>query len=210
MATERVSLAQFEDFPATHRRHFQQTGSLQGAGVPIDEAPLVPHSLHRSRVAHDAAEQYEDPYNPLSSTAKDRAAADGPWVSSYQAACLGETQQKRRSGKRIVHQESAMAQKGAFFGGGGLVIRAEPISNLTVRSVKIGPGGCRTCRRGSLLRMPNATRRGSRDYLHVCARPYDCSSAQRRSRPTSPATQVRTRGGGGGAFVGVGGQGTLG
>lgn len=89
--------------------------------APLGGQALLPHTLQRQRIAHDAAEQYMDPDNPLSVTQK-AAAADSPWQSSYQAACAQEQTQKKRGGKRMVHVPGSGAGQKQLLVGGGVTL----------------------------------------------------------------------------------------
>ncbi|GFR39684.1 hypothetical protein Agub_g158 [Astrephomene gubernaculifera] len=99
MAAEKQSLAQFEDFPPSNRRHFDaaRQGQLGPGLAPLDEVKL-PVAIARSRAAHDSAE----PQEPQGASV-DAAAAGEPMMSSYQAMQAGLTlEQKKWTGKRII------------------------------------------------------------------------------------------------------------
>ncbi|GLC59577.1 hypothetical protein PLESTB_001502300 [Pleodorina starrii] len=138
MGPNKVSLAQFEDFPATHRRHVNAPQDQLGPGLaPRDEAKVIPVALARSRVAHDGAELLEDPDSFVSTAGKEAAAAGsgagsgaaGPMMSSYQAMQAGlSLEQKKRTGKKILAPGSQGSQgpggQGLFLGSS--VARPDP------------------------------------------------------------------------------------
>ncbi|EFJ44961.1 hypothetical protein VOLCADRAFT_106190 [Volvox carteri f. nagariensis] len=142
MGSNKVSMAQFEDFPPTNRRHVGAPQDQLGPGLaPRDEAKVIPVSLTRSRVAHDGAELQEDPDSFVSTAGKEAAATSSAAMSSYQAMQAGlPLEQKKRMGKKIVQQQQPIAG-GLFFGSalGAAGPRAEPEAALGLGTTKASP-----------------------------------------------------------------------
>lgn len=92
----------YEDYTTKQRKHYSGSRGSLGAGlVPEGDEKPLPHTLNRTRVVHDTAEQYEDQSNFMSTN--NRPQADSPWMSSYQAQCQGadKTEGKRPGRKQL-------------------------------------------------------------------------------------------------------------
>ncbi|GIL65864.1 hypothetical protein Vafri_19513 [Volvox africanus] len=138
MGSNKVSMAQFEDFPPSNRRHITAPQDQLGPGLaPRDEAKVIPVSLARTRVAHDGAELQEGPDSFASSMGKETAGEDSSMMSSYQAMQAGVSlEQKKRTGKKIVQQQQT--GPALFFGSasGAAGTRTNPAAALEVRVQK--------------------------------------------------------------------------
>ncbi|GIL91150.1 hypothetical protein Vretimale_9529 [Volvox reticuliferus] len=136
MGSHKVSMAQFEDFPPSNRRHVAAPQDQLGPGLaPRDEAKVIPVSLARTRLAHDGAELQEDP-GSVSSMGKEGAGGASSMMSSYQAMQAGVSiEQKKRTGKKIVQPQQTGPT--LFFGSGGP--RTDPAAALELGTTKQSP-----------------------------------------------------------------------
>ncbi|GIL65863.1 hypothetical protein Vafri_19513 [Volvox africanus] len=141
MGSNKVSMAQFEDFPPSNRRHITAPQDQLGPGLaPRDEAKVIPVSLARTRVAHDGAELQEGPDSFASSMGKETAGEDSSMMSSYQAMQAGVSlEQKKRTGKKIVQQQQT--GPALFFGSasGAAGTRTNPAAALELGTTKQSP-----------------------------------------------------------------------
>eukprot|EP00195_Chlamydomonas_chlamydogama_P014466 CAMPEP_0202894296 /NCGR_PEP_ID=MMETSP1392-20130828/3728_1 /ASSEMBLY_ACC=CAM_ASM_000868 /TAXON_ID=225041 /ORGANISM="Chlamydomonas chlamydogama, Strain SAG 11-48b" /LENGTH=205 /DNA_ID=CAMNT_0049578947 /DNA_START=139 /DNA_END=757 /DNA_ORIENTATION=- len=147
MANQRVSLAQFEDFPLKERKHFTEARgnkSSLGPGMAIsdesNEASL-PHHLNRTRIAHDAADLYtaEDSF---ASTTQRQDAGASMYQTSYQAMQAGTGDNAaRRTGKRCVQPTNTQRNTSglANFVGGGPLPRPKDDPTLQLGTTKNSP-----------------------------------------------------------------------
>ncbi|KAG2496085.1 hypothetical protein HYH03_005689 [Edaphochlamys debaryana] len=134
------SMAQFEDFAPTNRRHFVPQDQLGKDLAPIEDGRTLPVTLARSRAAHDGAEMAEDPTSFVSTSGKEMAAAqNGPMLSTTQAMQQGVSlEPKKRTGKKILGPPGQQQQQ-LFLGGSAAGLRSEPLSVLELGTTKQSP-----------------------------------------------------------------------
>jgi hypothetical protein len=133
---DRVSHAEFEEFPLKEKKHYIDTNAGKtslGPGLLVSEdSREVPHHLTRSRIAHDTTDRYPDSFTTLHDTY--HAPSSSAFQTSYQAMTAGNAHgPQKKAGKKIFQPATGPSQPrlSSFVCGGSL-------TNLKEESLQLG------------------------------------------------------------------------
>ncbi|GAX83693.1 hypothetical protein CEUSTIGMA_g11118.t1 [Chlamydomonas eustigma] len=139
---ERVSHAEFEEFPLKEKKHYSEAKAGKtslGPGLHVSEdSREVPHHLTRSRIAHDTTDSYPDSFTSLHDTY--HAPSNTAFQTSYQAMTAGNAYgTPKRAGKKTFQPVAGPSQPSlsSFMGGGTLAKLKE--ENLQLGTTKMSP-----------------------------------------------------------------------
>lgn len=134
---QRVSNAQFEDFPTRGGRKASSSAhaSSLGSGLMVTEDSLPqPHHLNRQRIAHDLADMHPDTFTSLHDTHMTAPCTSSAFQTTYQCMAAASEEQKttsRKTGKKIFQPAVTSGAPrlpmgvASFVGGGTLADRRD-------------------------------------------------------------------------------------